>query len=270
MLLLLTFVIAAQTPRLMYLPAARAPDGKAAFTRYTPKDQVYIAAPRTNLREKPDGNAPLVCELDMGQPVKVLAAVGTAVEISQRTDVWYAVEAIGPAGKPVKGHVFGATLTPLRLEEDLNGDGARELITVAIGWDGKARIRVRNPAEPDPAKAVHQVLEATGVPDPVRSSDITLSVVPAKEAGVPLVLYEFRSVLKDGFRVQWFFYFSFGSPRPDTPPRLAQALSTYRNDDVNRPVRFDPVHKRATVGTPPSVDEYVYKDGVFQYVESPR
>ena len=263
MLVLLTLVLAAQAPRLTYVPASRSPDKQAQFTRYGPRDQVYVAAPRSNLREKPDGNAALLCELDMGAPVKVLASVGAPVEISQRTDVWYQVEAGCPDGKATRGHLFGATLTPLRLLEDLNGDGVREVITVAIGWDAKARIRVSNPAEPDPTKAVQQVLEATSVPDPVRTSDVTLSFVPASQAGVPLILHEFHSTMRDGYNVWWFYYFSFTSRGAGQQPQLRPALSTYRNDEVNRPVRFDPTNRRASVGTAPGVDEYTLQDGVF-------
>ena len=92
--------------------------------------------------------AKVLASLALGTPVTVKRRLEPRVRLLDRVDSWYEVEAKRADGTPVTGLVFGNLLTPLRVEADLDGDGEKELATVAMTADFKIRVRVMEPTLP--------------------------------------------------------------------------------------------------------------------------
>lgn len=149
--------------------------------------KLFIAVDQASLREEPSEDARVLSTLALGAPVTVKQRLGERVRVLDRVDYWYQVEAKGVDGRPVTGHVFGNLLTPLRVEGDFDGDGEKEVATVAMTADFKIRVRVMEPKLP-PTQRVANLDLRPGGQGPGGSAQV--SFVEAKKAGVPLLLVE--------------------------------------------------------------------------------
>ncbi len=154
---------------------------------WEPGSKLFIAVDQASLREEPNEEARVLAALALGSPVTVKQRLGERVRVLDRVDYWYQVEAKGSDGRPVTGHIFGNLLTPLRLEGDLDGDGEKEIATVAMTADFKIRVRVMEPKLP-PNQRVANLDLRPGGQGPGGSAQA--SFVDAKKAGVPLLLVE--------------------------------------------------------------------------------
>ena len=154
---------------------------------WEPGSQLFIAVDQASLREAPQEDASVVASLALGSPVTVKQRLGERIRLLDRVDCWYQVEAKGADGKPVTGHLFGNLLTPLRLEGDFDGDGEKEIATVAMTADFRIRIRVMEPKLP-PNQRVANLDVRTSGQGPGGSAKA--SFVDAKKAGVALLLVE--------------------------------------------------------------------------------
>ncbi|WP_224367742.1 SH3 domain-containing protein [Hyalangium versicolor] len=154
---------------------------------WEPGHKLFTAVDQASLRDEPNEEAAVVASLPMGSPVTVVQRSGERVRVIDRVDYWYLVEAKGANGRTVKGHLFGNLLTPLRLEGDLDGDGEKEIATVAMTSDFKIRVRVMEPKLPPNQRVANVDLQPAGSG---LGGSAKVSLVEARKAGVALLMVE--------------------------------------------------------------------------------
>ena len=185
--LLLTLLLA--QPKIVLYAGHGDPSDVASFdvSTWEPGHKLFIAVDQASLREEPDEQAKVLASLALGTPVTVKRRLEPRVRLLDRVDSWYEVEAKRADGWPVSGLVFGNLLTPLRVEADLDGDGEKELATVAMTADFKIRVRG------DGADAAAE--PTRGEPGPADGGRGDgrlgkLTYVDARKAGVALLMVE--------------------------------------------------------------------------------
>ena len=185
--LLLTLLLS--QPKILLYAAHGDTTELAAYdvSTWEPGHQLFIAVDQASLREEPQEDGTVMASLALGTPVTVKQRLGDRVRLLDRVDCWYQVETKGADGKPVTGHVFGNLLTPLRLEGDFDGDGEKEIATVAMTADFRIRVRVMEPRLPPNMRVSHLDVRTAGQGP---GGSAKLSFVDAKKAGVPLLLVE--------------------------------------------------------------------------------
>jgi hypothetical protein len=157
------------------------------LSTWEPGHKLFIAVDQASLREEPDEEAAVLASLSLGAPVTVKARSGERVRVLDRVDYWYQVEAKGLDGRPVQGHLFGNLLTPLRLEGDFDGDGEKEVATVAMTADFKIRVRILEPKLPPTQRVANLDLQPAGRGP---GGSVKASFVDARKAGVALIMVE--------------------------------------------------------------------------------
>ncbi|MBZ4418322.1 SH3 domain-containing protein [Myxococcus sp. RHSTA-1-4] len=184
-------------------PASEAEGTKPALERYdftvwepTGKQaKHFVGVDEANLRESPAADAKVVTVLPLGAAVRVMERGRDRQKVGEYVNHWYRVEYMDTRGTPdtgddapVRGWLFGNTLTPLRFEADFDGDGEQEVATVVMSADFKIRVRVLEPNVKPPRRvssidvtpAGQAYLSVNGGPAKAR-------LVAAKTAGLPLV-----------------------------------------------------------------------------------
>jgi hypothetical protein len=185
--LLLSLLLA--QPKVILYAAHGDPSELASYdvSTWEPGHKLFIAVDQASVRVAAEEEAAVVASLPLGTPVTVKLRQESRVQVLDRVDHWYQVEGKGPDGKPVTGYVFGNLLTPLRYEEDLDGDGEKEIVTVAMNADFQIRVRVLEPSLPPPQRVASLDLRPAGK----GPGGLTKSwLVSAKKAGVALLVVE--------------------------------------------------------------------------------
>jgi hypothetical protein len=182
--LLLTLLLA--QPKVVLYAAHGELDQLVSYdvSTWEPGHKLFIAVDQASLRQEPGEEAKVVASLPLGAAVTVKRRLEERVWLLDRVDHWYEVEAKGADGKAVTGLVFGNLLTPLRFEADLDGDGEKEIATVAMTADFKIRVRVMEPKLPPNQRVVNLDLKSAGAG---RGGSAKASWVDAKKAGVALL-----------------------------------------------------------------------------------
>lgn len=185
--LLLTLLLA-QPKIVLYAGHGDASD-VASFdvSTWEPGHKLFIAVDQASLREEPDEQAKVLASLALGTPVTVKRRLEPRVRLLDRVDSWYEVEAKRADGSRVSGLMFGNLLTPLRVEADLDGDGEKELATVAMTADFKIRVRVMEPTLPLNQRVASLDLRTAGVGT---GGSAKLTYVDTRKAGVALLMVE--------------------------------------------------------------------------------
>ncbi|WP_233592003.1 SH3 domain-containing protein [Corallococcus sp. AB011P] len=289
---LLLFLTLAQSPPasdavLEYsspLTEESAPDPEGfSFTAFTAGQTLYLGVDEANLRASAAADAGVVRTLMLGTPVRVLKA-GARATVGEYINTWYQVAVVdakaAPGAAPVTGWVFGNTLTPFRFEADLDGDGEMEVATVVMSNEFKARVRVLEP-NVKPPRRVSSVDVAVASTDygGGRGGPVTVTLVPAKEAGVTLLQLDSAPERCGDFVTSYVSYTgSNGKPGVLGKAKLALELGGLMDppSESTFTVSFQAAAKRALVvrtsveeeeeGKPRKVTErevYQWKDGVF-------
>jgi len=185
--LLLTLLLA--QPKVVLYAAHGELDQLSSYdvSTWEPGHKLFIAVDQASLREEPNEEARVVASLPLGAAITVKRRLEERVWLLDRVDSWYEVEAKGADGKTVTGLMFGNLLTPLRFEGDLDGDGEREIATVAMTADFKIRVRVMEPKLPPNQRVANLDLQSAGAG---RGGSAKASLVDAKKAGVALLSVE--------------------------------------------------------------------------------
>jgi len=185
--LLLTLLLS--QPKVLLYAAHGDPSELASFdvSTWEPGHKLFIAVDQSSLRTEPDEEATVLASLALGTPVTVKRRLEPRVRQLDRVDYWYEVEARRGDGPPVTGLVFGNLLTPLRFEADLDGDGEKEIATVAMTADFKIRVRVMEPKLPPNQRVANLDLRPAGEGP---GGSAKASFVDAKKAGVALLMVE--------------------------------------------------------------------------------
>jgi hypothetical protein len=171
---------------------AAAPDPKAfEFTSFEAGRTVFLGVDEGNLRASAAADAAVVQTLMLGTPVKVVNA-GARAKVGEYVNTWYQVTVVdAKAPAPVTGWVFGNTLTPFRIEADLDGDGELEVATVVMSNEFKARVRVLEPNVKPPRRVSSvDVQVAASNYGSGNGGPVKMRLVPAKKAGVALLELE--------------------------------------------------------------------------------
>jgi hypothetical protein len=176
-------------PKIVLYAAHGDPSELASFdvSTWEPGHKLFIAVDQASLRSELGEDARVLASLSLGTPVTVKRRLEPRVRQLDRVDYWYEVEVKRADGPPVTGLVFGNLLTPLRFEVDLDGDGEKELATVAMTADFKIRVRVMEPKLPPNQRVASLDLRPAGE-GPGGSARV--SFVDAKKAGVALLMVE--------------------------------------------------------------------------------
>lgn len=154
---------------------------------WEPGHKLFIAVDQASLREEPEEESRVVASLPLGTAVTVKRRLDERVRLLDRVDHWYEVETKGANGKAVTGLVFGNLLTPLRFEGDFDGDGEKEIATVAMTADFRIRVRVMEPKLPPNRRVASLELRSAGAGP---GGSARASFVDAKTAGVALLRVE--------------------------------------------------------------------------------
>lgn len=245
----LTLVLALASP-LAELTYASPPKGarptieQHKLSTFSKGARVFVASDEVNLRANPAVDAKVIAKLPFGAEVRVLAR-GVRAEVSSRVDHWYRVEVVDQRKeRALSGWLFGGTLTPFVTRGNLDGDPALEQVSASWSWRHAAVVRVHDDGR-ESARA--EWLPAGRW----RGGRITKLALHEKgAAGIPLVELE---VLigdpDDGYRTHWRVFYAYRRPgaAAEGPRVLEEVFSTYRNEDIDTRVRFDPETKTAEV-----------------------
>jgi hypothetical protein len=244
---------------------------------WEPGHTLFIAVDQASLREEPSEEARVVVSLPLGAAVTVKRRLEERVWQLDRVDSWYEVEAKGADGKAVTGLVFGNLLTPLRFEGDLDGDGEKEIATVAMTADFKIRVRVMEPKLPPNQRVVNLDLQSAGAG---RGGSAKASLVDAKKAGVALLSVE-SVPHADSHSFRAFVSYVVPGRRKGTLGTVMESLTLHELVEppvvVRHDVKFDrkkrrlisvEIHKgeRKGGGTVKRRRVYQWKDGVYTEV----
>ncbi|MBZ4373540.1 SH3 domain-containing protein [Corallococcus sp. AS-1-6] len=250
------------------------------FTAFTAGQTVYLGVDEANLRASAAADASVVRTLMLGTPVKVVKA-GERAKVGEYVNTWYQVSVVDAKGAaPVTGWVFGNTLTPFRFEADLDGDGEMEVATVVMSNEFKARVRVLEPGVKPPRRVSSvDVAVASTAYGEGRGGPVTVKLVPAKQAGVPLLQLDSAPERCGDFVTSYVSYTGAnGKPGVLGKAKVALELGGLMDppNESTFEVSFRPAEKRALVvrtnveeeeeGKPQKVTErevYQWKDGVF-------
>ncbi|MBN1210911.1 MAG: SH3 domain-containing protein [Myxococcaceae bacterium] len=185
--LLLSLLLA--QPKLLLYAAHGAPSELASYdvSTWEAGHRLFIAVDQASLLEAPEEQARVVASVALGTPVKVTLRLAERSRVLDRVDHWYQVEAKAADGRLVRAYAFGNLLTPLRYEADLDGDGEKEVATVAMTADFKIRVRVMEPGLPLHQRVASLDLRPAGEG---LGGSVKASLVPAKKAGVALLKVE--------------------------------------------------------------------------------
>jgi hypothetical protein len=260
------------------LAASRQP-ADYLFNVHAPQSVMCAASDDINLRKAPKPGAESLATLRMGTRLKVLREAGPNVRVSDRVDRWYEVE-WEQAGKAVKGFVFGGALTPLCFTADLDGDGEDEVATVSMTWEFKIRVRVMEPAKEGNRVTQVDLRPACEGYAGVEGGPVRARLVPAKDAGVPLLQLESVREMDGDYFNAWVSY-SAPARATEGSPKVALLVNGLADppNNASYDVEFTPAKKAALVTLRAAQDEegktfevtrtsYTFKDGV--YVETAR
>jgi SH3 domain-containing protein len=254
------------------------------FREYKPGEKLFVASHNSNLRKKPSSKSKVVTTLTMAARVKVIKPVGVATTIIGKVDKWYQIEVIEPGpNKGKKGFLFGMLLTPAAFHVDLDGDGEKEIVTVAFAQNFKIRVRIREPKVDEPDHVSFDVDSAGGAYLSQQGGLADISLVPKEKAGIGLVqVYAHVEACAD-FATRWVSYTVPGNkPGVLGEPKLAMTQSGLADSPVHSDykVSWDPKAKTATaVQTTSEEDEngkehvekktrrYKLVEGIFKEVK---
>jgi hypothetical protein len=279
--LLLTLLLA--QPKVVLYAAHGDPSELTSYdvSTWEPGHKLFIAVDQASLRMEPDEEATVVTSLALGTPVTVKRRLEARVRLLDRVDHWYEVEAKRADGKPVVGLVFGNILTPLRFEEDLDGDGEKEIATVAMTADFQIRVRVLEPKLPPNQRVVNLDLRTAGKGP---GGSTKASFVSAKKAGVALLVVESIPLAESSsFKA----FLSYGVPerKPGTLGAVKESLVLHELVDppvtVRHKVSFDRRKRRLSsvetnngqlkVGKTVKLRHvYQWRDGVYTRLHKKR
>jgi len=244
----------------------------AAWSKWEPETELYVAGMHTELRAEGGAAGKILFHLDAGQPVEVLT-VGEEAVWRGRRNTWYEVQ----AGER-RGWVYGGDLTPYAFRADLDGDGNEEIATVAFTADFGVRVLVVEPKLKAANTSWIDLETAGGAYLGQKGSDLVVDFISDKKAGVALIHVWSGVQACADFSDTWV---SYSAPDATTPgmPRIAleqgglvdpPSCSTYE-------VKFDARRKLATVvrseggcsgerKDKPKVEEtrFVLVDGVYK------
>lgn len=120
------------------------------FSEFTQQQALYVAVSGANLRSEPSTSAKVVHSLLLGTPLTLMEPAGGTVKLGSRYNKWYKVRTEPYLGQEAfEGYLFGSTITPLRLETDLNSDGSKEIITVSLRSNQRASVLMYDSAKPE-------------------------------------------------------------------------------------------------------------------------
>jgi hypothetical protein len=217
--LLLTLLLS--QPKILLYAAHGDPSDLASYdvSTWEPGHRLFIAVDQASLHEEPQEESPVAASLALGTPVTVKQRAGERVRVMDRVDYWYPVEAKGANGKPVTASAFGNLLTPLRFEADLDGDGEKEIATVAMTANLKIRVRILEPKLGPNERVANLDLDPPGA----SGGSVKGSVVDAKKAGVALLMIESASEA-DGSSFKAFLSYVVPKHARGTPGLLKESL----------------------------------------------
>lgn len=210
MLFLISLAAAARVP-LVYQysrPDAATDVAGSTSTRYLPKDEIFIANPEAALRAEASATAKLTWKFPLGTKVTVLAEGAPGVS-GDFGGIWYQVQADGR-----EGWVHNSDLTPYGWHEDLDGDGAIEVATVAFTSEYGIRVTV---FEPDMKVANESWVDLETVGGAYvnqRGGIVRAELVPVRKAGIPLIQIHTGVEACADFADYWVAYRSPGKGEP--------------------------------------------------------
>ncbi|RKG89864.1 SH3 domain-containing protein [Corallococcus terminator] len=260
------------------------------FTAFEKGQSLYLGVDEANLRASAAADGAVLQTLMLGTPVRVVA-VGARAKVGEYVNAWYqvaVVDAKAPKGAaPAMGWVFGNTLTPFRVEADLDGDGELEVATLVMSNEFKARVRVLEPGVKPPRRV-------SSVDVPVASTSYgmgqggpaTLTLVPAKKAGMALLVVDSRPERCGDLVTSYVSYAGAdGKKGVLGKAKLALELGGLMDppSESTFKVSFQPAAKRLQVARTTVEDEdaegnpmkstertlYQWQDGVFAEVKKP-
>ncbi|MCY1043547.1 SH3 domain-containing protein [Corallococcus sp. bb12-1] len=260
------------------------------FTAFEKGQTLYMGVDEANLRASAAADGAVLQTLMLGTPVRVVA-VGARAKVGEYVNAWYqvaVVDAKAPKGAaPVSGWVFGNTLTPFRLEADLDGDGELEVATLVMSNEFKARVRVLEPGVKPPRRVSSvDVAVASTSYGMGQGGPATLTLVPAKKAGMSLLVVDSRPE-RCGDLVTSYVSYSGADGKKGVlgKAKLAMELGGLMDppSESTFKVSFQPAAKRLQVvrttvededaeGNPKKSTErtlYQWQDGVFAEVKKP-
>lgn len=190
----LSLALAADLPRYEY---TRPEDGddivSATFTRWT-AGQVLFAAEPVDLAPGPSGSS---VPVGIGQPLTIVTP-GAVASIGGFVNAWYFVQ-VGTR----RGWIFGAALTPFAFTDDFDGDATLDHLTVAFTVEHQIRIRLD--------ERTLDVATSGGGFLGLRGAGVTADVIPASNAGVPL-LHMYTGVEACADFSEYWISFTKGAP----------------------------------------------------------
>jgi hypothetical protein len=243
----------AEKPHVFYTAPAHPKKAKISeydFNRWAVGAEACVANDDVNVRASANAKAANVGMFGLGTKVRVVKVAAKAEKLSDRVDLWYQVAGPDKDGKPAQGFVFGAALTPVCFEADLDGDTQKERIALSVAWDMKIRVRVVNPALSGDARMATFDLTPSSTFTADKSAGATASALTAADAGIPLLRVD-EVPFGDG--QYWRVYLSYGRPegQPAAAPVLRQALQVVGMSDpptvATFHVKFDAAAKTSTV-----------------------
>jgi hypothetical protein len=179
------------------------PEG-AFFTPWEAGDVLSLGVDGANLRAEASTESKVLGLLSMGRRVTIEAIASPALTLIERQNRWYQVK----TERGEQGFLFGALLTPVVLEENLDGDPGSEWIAVTFSPNYVPRVRVMEPsfdAKDDRVVALDLPMAAGG-----RGGRIRAEVLPGQKTAWKVVHVELCG--DDGCTSQLVAYLL---PRPD-------------------------------------------------------